>query len=146
MMKASGIAARSVHSARVDPFVIIMVGGLLGLVVALLLLGRFYPGSGREIIDWQPTRSPELEAQNEIDDLEQLRELANRRRRRRGEAELTEDNLHAQLAGAPETPPESRAESDADMAELLELNNARRRRNGLPELSLEQYKAELGLE
>ena len=44
--------------------------------------GVFYPGSGAEVLDWNPTRSPELEAQNEIDDLEQMREAANRRRRR----------------------------------------------------------------
>jgi hypothetical protein len=127
----------------VDPFVVIIVGGLLGLVIALLLIGRFYPGSGRELIDWQPTRSPELEAQNEIDDLEQLRELANRRRRRRGEAELTEDNLHAQLTAEAPAQAESSSERDTDIAELLELSNARRRRKGLPELTLEEYKAEL---
>lgn len=124
----------------------IMVGGLLGLVVALLLLGRFYPGTGRELIDWKPTRSPELEAQNEIDDLEQLRELANRRRRRRGEAELTDDNMHAQLTAQPPGPQEREdtpAEIDADMAELMELSNARRRRKGLPELTLEEFKAGL---
>lgn len=121
-----------------------MLGGLLGLVVALLLLGRFYPGSGRELIDWTPTRSPELEAQNEIDDLEQLRELANRRRRRRGESELTEDNMHSQLTREqPEEAPETPRERDADVAELLELSNARRRRKGLPELTLEEFRAEL---
>ncbi len=126
-----------------DPFAIIMIGGLLGLIVALLLLGRFYPGSGRELIDWTPTRSPELEAQNEIDDLEQLRELANRRRRRRGEAELTEDNIHAQLVGDPAAGGESQADVDADVEELLELSNARRRRKGLPELTLAEFKAGL---
>lgn len=121
-----------------------MLGGLLGLVVALLLLGRFYPGSGRELIDWTPTRSPELEAQNEIDDLEQLRELANRRRRRRGESELTEDNMHSQLTREqPGEAPETPRERDADVDELLELSNARRRRKGLPELTLEEFKAEL---
>jgi hypothetical protein len=134
---------RGVHSAAVDPFVVIMVGGTLGLVVALLLLGRFYPGSGTEVIDWQPTRSPELEAQNEIDDLEQLREVVNRRRRRKGLPELTEDNLHAELVDRPDAPTESAAELDADVAELLELSNARRRRKGLPEVTLEEFKAEL---
>lgn len=123
-----------------DPFVAIMLGGVGGLVIALLLLGRFYPGSGREVIDWSPTRSPELEAQNEIDDLEQLRELANRRRRRRGEAELSAEGLESQLLGASDTGGE---DSEADIAELLELANARRRRKGLSELTLEEYKASL---
>jgi hypothetical protein len=68
-----------------------MLGGVAALVIALLLLGRFYPGSGAQQLDWRPTRSPELEVQNEIDDLDQLREAVNRRRRARGEAEVDED-------------------------------------------------------
>jgi hypothetical protein len=82
----------------VDPVTIVMlaIGGLF--VLAILLLGRFYPGSGAEQLDWRPTRSPELEAANEIDDVDQMREAVNRRRRRRGEPELTEDELHEQVA------------------------------------------------
>jgi hypothetical protein len=64
----------------------------------LLLLGRFYPGSGAEQLDWRPTRSPELEIQNEIDDLDQMREAVNRRRRARGQAELTDEELEERLA------------------------------------------------
>jgi hypothetical protein len=82
----------------VDPFAAIMLGGVALLVVALLLLGRFYPGSGAQQLDWRPTRSPEVEVQNEIDDLDQMREAVNRRRRARGEAELTEAELHARVA------------------------------------------------
>jgi hypothetical protein len=82
----------------VDPFALIMLGGVAGLLIALLLLGRFYPGSGAEQLDWRPTRSPEVEVQNEIDDLDQMREAVNRRRRARGEAELTEDDLHERVA------------------------------------------------
>jgi len=82
----------------VDPVTIVMLV-LAGLfLVAILLLGRFYPGSGAEQLDWRPTRSPELEAANEVDDLDQMREAVNRRRRRRGQAELTEDALHEQVA------------------------------------------------
>ena len=120
-----------------------MIGGLLGLLVALLLLGRFYPGSGAEQLDWRPTRSPELEAANEFDDLEQLRDLANRRRRRRGERELTGDDLHSQLALGPTEREDTQAEVDSDIAELLELSNARRRKKGLPELTLDEFKASL---
>jgi hypothetical protein len=82
----------------VDPFAAIMLGGVALLLVALLLLGRFYPGSGGQQLDWRPTRSPEVEVQNEIDDLDQMREAVNRRRRARGEAELTEDDLHSRVA------------------------------------------------
>src|SRR5438034_1290534 len=75
-----------------------MLGGVAALVIAFLLLGKYYPGSGADVLDWRPTRSPEVEAQNEIDDLEQLLEATNARRRARGEPELTEDTVRAQVA------------------------------------------------
>ena len=60
--------------------------GVLALVVgALLVVGHFYPGSSAGLVDWQPTRSPEVEAQNEM-------------RRRRGAPEMTEADLHAGVA------------------------------------------------
>jgi hypothetical protein len=44
--------------------------GMIGLIVLLLvLLARAYPGSGADLLDWKPTRSPEVEAQLEIDDV-----------------------------------------------------------------------------
>jgi hypothetical protein len=82
----------------VDPFALIMLGIVGGLLIVLLLLGRFYPGSGAQQLDWRPTRSVELEVQNEIDDFDQMREAVNRRRRARGEAELTEEELHERVA------------------------------------------------
>ncbi len=76
--------------------------GTLGLVAfmvgVLLLVGHFYPGGAAEIIDWKPTRSPEVEAQNEIDDVRQMLEAQNEMRRRRGAPELTEAELHAKVA------------------------------------------------
>jgi hypothetical protein len=66
------------------------VVGIFGLLLLLVLaLGRFYPGSGADVLDWRPTRSPELEAQLEVDDLDQMLEAQNERRRRTGRPELT---------------------------------------------------------
>jgi hypothetical protein len=45
-----------------------------------------------DLLDWKPTRSPELEAQNEIDDVRQMIEAQNEYRRRRGAREITEDD------------------------------------------------------
>lgn len=67
-----------------DPFTFIVFGGLGALVVVLLLIGKFYPGSGADVLDWKPTRSPELEIQNEIDDTEQMINAANALRAKRG--------------------------------------------------------------
>ena len=128
-----------------DPFVVIIVGGLVGLVAGLLLLGRMYPGSGAEQLDWRPTRSAELEAQNEIDDLEQMLEAANRRRRARGDRELTEDSVRQGVADDLKLSHRLRDEEAArrDTLELLEARNARRRARGEPELTLEEVEASL---
>jgi hypothetical protein len=82
----------------VDPFALIMLAIVAGLLVAFLLLGRFYPGSGAQQLDWRPTRSAEVELQNEIDDEEQMFEAINARRRARGEEELTEETVRARVA------------------------------------------------
>lgn len=71
---------------------------LLFLVGVLLVVGRFYPGSNAELIDWHPTRSADVEAQNEIDDVRQMLEAQNEMRRRRGAGELTEEALNEAVA------------------------------------------------
>jgi hypothetical protein len=68
------------------------------MIGVLVLVGHFYPGSGAELLDWQPTRSPEVEAQNEIDDIRQMMEAQNEMRRRRGAPEITEAELQAKVA------------------------------------------------
>jgi hypothetical protein len=68
------------------------------MIGVLVLVGHFYPGSSAELLDWKPTRSPEVEAQNEIDDIRQMLEAQNELRRRRGAPELTEAELQAKVA------------------------------------------------
>jgi hypothetical protein len=70
------------------------IGVLVGI---LLLIGHYYPGSSAELVDWKPTRSPEVEAQNEIDDLRQMLEAQNEMRRRRGAPEIDEGALRAEV-------------------------------------------------
>ncbi|MCW3015725.1 MAG: hypothetical protein JWO02_2817 [Solirubrobacterales bacterium] len=128
-----------------DPFAVIILGGVGGVIVACLLLGRFYPGNGSDVLDWRPTRSPEVEAQNEVDDLQQMLEAANRRRRRRGEPELTEASMRRSVA---ENVRESHARSDdymadQEIAQMLEVKNRRRKAKGLPEISAEDFRREL---
>jgi hypothetical protein len=76
--------------------------GTLGIVAfmvgVLLVVGHFYPGSSASLVDWAPTRSPEVEAQNEIDDVRQMMEAQNEIRRRRGVPEMTEEELQASVA------------------------------------------------
>jgi hypothetical protein len=81
-----------------DPFVAIVMGGLALLVLAVLALGLLYPGSGAEQVDWRPTRSPELEARNEVDDHVQMLDAINARRRSRGEADLDPAEIDRRVA------------------------------------------------
>src|SRR5260370_17846372 len=80
------------------PFALVMLGIVVALIVFVLLLGRDHPKSGSDVLRWQPTRSPELEVQNEVDDLDQMLEATNQRLRARGESELTEAALRDQVA------------------------------------------------
>ena len=68
------------------------------MIGVLVLVGHFYPGSSADLVDWKPTRSPEVEAQNEIDDIRQMMEAQNEMRRRRGAPELTEADLQREVA------------------------------------------------
>ena len=128
---------------------------MLGLLIlALLLIGRFYPGSGADVLDWKPTRSPEVEAQNEVDDIAQMLEAQNARRRRRGLPERTADDVEADVWRERRELEQRRAAYQAEQGsaeegvgeeieQVLAAKNARRRRNGLPELTLEEYRATL---
>jgi hypothetical protein len=82
----------------VDPFALIMFATVGGLLAAFLLLGRFSPGSGARQLDWRPTRSVDVEVQNEIDDEAQMFEAINVRRRARGREELTAKDVRARVA------------------------------------------------
>jgi hypothetical protein len=68
------------------------------MIGVLVIVGHYYPGSSADLVDWAPTRSPEVEAQNEIDDIRQMMEAQNEIRRRRGMPEWTEEDLQASVA------------------------------------------------
>ena len=55
------------------------------MIGVLVLVGHFYPGTSADLVDWKPTRSPEVEVQNEM-------------RRRRGAPEMTEAELREKVA------------------------------------------------
>jgi len=131
---------------------------MAALIIALLLIGRYYPGTGAEVLDWKPTRSVEAEAELELTDLDQMLEAQNERRRRRGEPARTiedfegevaahlreqnrrrEDYLARQRAEAP-SPVEQDQE---DLEQLLALHNERRRQRGEPELTSDELRAQL---
>jgi len=78
-------------------FVLGTVAIVLLMVGVLFLIEHFYTGNNAELLDWKPTRSPEVEAQNEIDDVQQMLEAQNEMRRRRGAAERSEQELREEV-------------------------------------------------
>jgi hypothetical protein len=80
-----------------DEFGVFVFGAIVVVVLILLAIGRYYPGSGAEQVDWRPTRSPELEAELELEDVEQMIEAQNARRRASGRREISEEDVRARL-------------------------------------------------
>ncbi len=82
-----------------DPFTLVVVGGLAAVVLALWLLGRYYPGSGLEQLGLRSAR--ELAEQREAleaEDLDQMLSAHNARKRARGEPEVTAEQVEAEVA------------------------------------------------
>ena len=81
-----------------DEFTAFVLFGGLVVIGIFLAIGKWYPGSGAEQVDWKLTRSPEVEAELELDDVDQMIEAQNKRRRASGRVEITEDDVRAQVA------------------------------------------------
>ena len=81
-----------------DAFPLIVIGGIAVAVGLLVLLARLYPGTGADLLDWGPTRSYEHEVELEMQDIDQMIEAQNAYRRKRGERELTEDEVRENIA------------------------------------------------
>jgi uncharacterized protein YkwD len=77
---------------------LIVIGGILLVIGVLIVVGQLYPGSGADLLDWRPTRSYEAEIELEMEDVQQMLDAQNEYRRKRGEPELTEDEVRFGVA------------------------------------------------
>jgi hypothetical protein len=68
------------------------------VIAVVIVIAQLYPGSGADILDWRPTRSYETEIELEMEDVQQMIEAQNAYRRKRGERELTEDEIRFGVA------------------------------------------------
>jgi hypothetical protein len=84
----------------VDAFTVVSGAIVLAFLLTTILLGLFSKRSALDILDWKPTRSPELEAENEIDDVAQMIEAQNEIRRRRGKPERTFEDVENEWHGS----------------------------------------------
>jgi hypothetical protein len=92
-----GGPARAPCQTRRVGFELFVVASLAVLVLALLAIGRWHPKSGAEVLDWKPTRSYEDEIQLELEDVDQMLDAQNERRRATGRAELSEDEVRREV-------------------------------------------------
>jgi len=82
----------------VDPFTLVVVGGLAVLVLVFWLLGTYFPGSGLEQLGLKSARElTEGREALEAEDLDQMLRAHNERKRARGEAEVTAEQLEARV-------------------------------------------------
>jgi hypothetical protein len=139
----------------VDPFVLVMLGVVVALVLWVVLVGKLAPGSGLEQIGWKSSREV-IERREALDaeDVQQMIEARNARRRARGEREVSLEEMELQVAAEMGQQRQRREQllserserhlEDRDLDELLELSNARRRARGLPERTREEVSREFG--
>jgi len=80
-----------------DEFGVFVFGSLIAVFLIFYAIGKWYPGSGAEQVDWRPTRSPEVEAELEMEDMQQMLDAQNERRRRTGRPEISEEDVTAQV-------------------------------------------------
>jgi hypothetical protein len=117
------------------------------MIIALLLIGRFYPGSGLEQVGMRSARQiTEQREELEAEDLDQMLAAHNARRRARGEREVSLEEVEMRVSRERNEQMQRREAymADRDLDELLEATNARRRARGLPERTREEVRREYG--
>jgi hypothetical protein len=131
----------------VDSFALVLLAGLAVLVLWVWFLGRANQSGGMEPFGLRSARRITEEREElEAEDLAQMLEAHNERRRRRGESEVTVADLERRVMDDVNEQ-RRRAEAyaaDRELDELLEATNARRRARGLPERTREEVQREFG--
>jgi hypothetical protein len=85
-----------------DEFGVFVFGALVVVFLVFLAIGKWYPGSGAEQVDWKPTRSYEDEIRLELEDVDQMIEAQNERRRATGRPEISEEGVRAEVEAEEE--------------------------------------------
>lgn len=133
-----------------------MVGLLAGVVLWLIIVGRFSSRSGLDqAIGWKSAREViERREQLDAEDVSQMLAARNARRRARGEREVTLEEMEFQVMSDVREQQQLRERyleerrqqqvGERELDQLLEATNARRRARGLPERTREQAQREFG--
>jgi hypothetical protein len=119
-------------------FVFVVAGvcavGVVGAIIAVATSKRDWEryGSDRLVLDSEPPRAGAAQLQRD-EEIRQMLEARNARRRRRGEPELDVEAALARLTTRPDVDDELRAE----IRQLVVARNHRRARQGKPPLDVE---------
>jgi hypothetical protein len=142
-----------------DVVAIVLIVGVVALVLWVAFSPRYSSRAGLDALGLRSgTEIVERRAALEADDLEQMIEARNARRRARGEPEISAEDYEMQLMAdinqqrkrdqeslqAARDQAKGKAEAEAEIAEMLEATNARRRARGLPERTREDLEREFG--
>ena len=130
-----------------DPFAAVLIVGFVVFVVAIVLLGVYYPGSGLEQLGLRTAREiTETREELEALDLDQMIAAHNRRRVARGEAEVSAEDYERGVRQDVQAQHRQREQhlADRELDELLAATNERRRKRGLPERTRDQAQQEFG--
>jgi hypothetical protein len=131
----------------VDSFALVLIVGLAALVLWAWFLGRANQNRGMEPFGLRSARQITEEREElEAEDLAQMLEAHNERRRRRGQSEVTVADLESRVTDDFNEQRRRREAylADRDLDELLEATNVRRRARGLPERTREEVRREFG--
>jgi hypothetical protein len=113
-------------------FELVVFGGLLALFLVFYAIGKYSTSTPAEFLDWKPTRSIETEIELELQDVSQMIEAQNERRRRDGRPLIDEDAYRNQVEMATREQREQaeayRREQEALRAELGDKEFRRRER------------------
>jgi hypothetical protein len=131
----------------VDSFALVLIVGLAALVLWAWFLGRANQNRGMELFGLRSARRITEEREElEAEDLAQMLEAHNERRRRRGESEVTVADLERRVIDDFNEQRRRREAylADRELDELLEVTNLRRRARGLPDRTREEVQREFG--
>lgn len=68
------------------------------LIAVMLLAAYSWPGSGADLLDWDPSKRIEARMTADYEDTDQMLAMHNKRRRAAGLPEQTEDEYRASVA------------------------------------------------
>jgi hypothetical protein len=138
-----------------DVVAIILIVGVVALVLWVAFSPRYSSRAGLDALGLRSgSEIVEERAALEAEDLAQMMEARNARRRARGEPEVSAEDYEMQLMADinqqrrrdQETLQKGKDKADAEreIEEMLEATNARRRARGLPERTREDVEREFG--